>query len=162
MEQIDALHADVQRRLFRDTFQQSEIPHLLLDPRKGLHIVDLNAAYGAATLTSCGKVAGRAMFEVFPDNPSDEGADGVNNLYASLKRAAEIGLPDVMPTQRYDVRDATGMFLTKFWKPTNTPIFDPQGRLVYLLHEVKDVTNSAFRKPPLAETDRNHRTPLAH
>lgn len=140
--EVDPLHAEVQRRIFRDSFENSSMPHLLLDPRKGLHIVDINAAYEKATLTSAAKVAGSCMFDVFPDNPSDEEADGVSNLYASFKHAAEKGVPNAMHIQRYDVLDASGLFVTKFWKPVNTPIFDAEGRLVYLLHQVEDVTEA--------------------
>ncbi|KSV83894.1 hypothetical protein N183_37950 [Sinorhizobium sp. Sb3] len=34
------------------------------------------------------------------------------------------------------------MALTKFSKPENRPIFDPDGRLVNLLHHIEDVTVS--------------------
>ncbi|NKK71002.1 hypothetical protein GFM13_11570 [Rhizobium leguminosarum bv. viciae] len=119
---------------------------MLLDPRKGLHIVDMNASYEMATLTSAAKVAGNCVFDVFPDNPSNDEADGVSNLFASLKKVANKGVPDVMAIQRYDVRDAVGIFVTKFWKPMNTPIFDPEGRLLYLLHEVEDVTEAMQKK----------------
>ncbi|MBB3966990.1 MULTISPECIES: hypothetical protein [Rhizobium] len=144
--EVDPLHAEVQRRIFRDSFEHSSKPHLLLDPRKGLHIVDINTAYEKATLTSAAKVAGSCMFDVFPDNPSDEEADGVSNLYASLKHAAEDGVSNAMRIQRYDVRDASGLFVTKFWKPVNTPIFDAEGRLIYLLHQVEDVTEAIQKK----------------
>lgn len=144
--EVDPLHAEVQRRIFRDSFAHSSKPHLLLDPRRGLHIVDINAAYENATLTSASKVVGSCLFDVFPDNPSDEEADGVSNLYASLKHAAEEGVPNAMPIQRYDVRDASGLFVTKFWKLVNTPIFDVEGRLLYLLHQVEDVTDAIQEK----------------
>ncbi|WP_064696280.1 hypothetical protein [Rhizobium aegyptiacum] len=144
--EVDPLHAEVQRRIFRDAFEQSAKPHLLLDPRKGLHIVDMNTSYEKATFTSAAKVAGNRMFDIFPDNPSDDEADGVSNLFASLRKATQKGVPDVMAIQRYDVRDATGTFVTKFWKPMNTPIFDPEGRLIYLLHEVEDVTEAMRKK----------------
>ncbi|UWM82462.1 PAS domain-containing protein [Rhizobium sp. SRDI969] len=149
--EIDPLHAEVQRRIFRDSFEHSSIPHLLLDPRKGLHIVDINTAYEKATLTSAAKIAGSCMFDVFPDKPSDEEADGVSNLHASLKHAAEEGVPNAMHIQRYDVRDASGLFVTKFWKPVNSPIFDAQGRLLYLLHQVEDVTDAIQKRT--AEAD---------
>ncbi|MCY1745264.1 hypothetical protein [Ensifer sp. SL37] len=68
-------------------------------------------------------------------------ADGVSNLFASLKRIIETGASDPMPVQHYDVRGPDGVFVTKFWKPANRPIFDSEGRLVYLLHHVEDVTD---------------------
>lgn len=147
--EIDPLYTEVQQRIFRETFEQSARPHLLLDPRKGLHIVDINASYEKATLTSGTKIAGCCMFEAFPDNSSNDEADGVNNLFTSLKKVAKEGLPHVMAIQRFDVRDANGVFVTQFWKPMNTAIFDTKGRLLFLLHEVEDVTEAEQRKHAL-------------
>ncbi len=85
--------------IFRDEFEHSSKPHLLLDPRKGLHRHSINAAYENATLTtSAAEVAGSCMFDVFPNNPSDEEADGVSNLYASLKHVPpRMAFPMAMP-----------------------------------------------------------------
>lgn len=130
---------------FQRDFETSAHPYLVLDPSPGLHIVDINDAYGRATMTSRGGIAGERMFDVFPDNPGNPSADGVSNLYASLKAAAETGKPHVMALQRYDVRDATGHFVERYWRPLNTPLFDPAGRLVYLLHHVEDVTDEVLR-----------------
>lgn len=137
---VDLVSASKQRTMFRNLFETSDEPYLLLDPRNGLHIMDINDAYGKSTLTSTAKVAGNRLFDVFPDNPDDLTADGVSNLFASLTRVVECGGADPMAVQRYDVRDANGIFLTKFWKPVNRPIFDQRGRLIYLLHHVEDVT----------------------
>ena len=138
--EIDLVRAASQRLIFRNEFAAAREPYLLLDPRKGLHIVDINDAYGRATLTSADKIAGNPMFDIFPDNPADEMANGVSNLFASLRRASERGIADKMPVQRYDVRDPNGVFVTKFWQPINRPIFNDDGKLVYLLHHVEDVT----------------------
>ncbi|MGV4796657.1 hypothetical protein [Rhizobium sp. F40D2] len=78
-------------------------PYLLLDPRKAVHIVELNAAYADATMTSPGSIAATPLFEAFPDNPEDLNADGVSKLFASLKRVGETGAADAMAIQRYDL-----------------------------------------------------------
>jgi PAS domain-containing protein len=127
--------------LLRDKFEQSQRPYLLLHPGSGLHIVDLNDAYARATMISRAAVVGRPIFEVFPDNPNYSGADGVHNLYASLRAAAESGQPDAMPIQRYDVRDSEGRFVERHWRPVNTPLLDDGGSVAYLLHHVEDVTD---------------------
>ena len=131
---------------FRDDFEGSLSPHLLLDPGPGLHIVDINGVYASATMISPSKVAGERLFEVFPDNPEDPAADGVSNLFASLKTAVETKRPHEMAVQRYDVRDGSGRFVVRYWKPVNTPILNDGGELLFLLHHVEDVT---------AETGRN-------
>lgn len=50
-----------------------------------------------------------------------------------------------MAVQRYDIRDASGTFLERYWQPINTPIHDAHGELVFLLHHVEDVTEQMAR-----------------
>ncbi len=136
---------------FRSQFERARSPYLLLDPGPGLHIVDINDAYASATMTNRVVIAGRPLFEVFPDNPDVPDADGVSNLHASLRAAAQTGRPHVMRVQRYDVRDRDGRFVERYWRPVNTPVLDDDGRLVYLLHHVEDVTSdveAALLGPP--------------
>lgn len=132
--------ARTERRLFRDTIEMSPELYMVLDPRAGLHIVDINEAYAAGTLTSRRQAAGEKLFDLFPDNPGLADADGVGNLFESLQRVAQSGQPHVMAVQRYDVQDDEGRFVEKHWKCTNIPIFDEQARLIFLLHHAEDVT----------------------
>jgi PAS domain-containing protein len=125
----------------RKVFEADKRPHLIVDPRPGLHIVDINDSYGAATMTSRHAIAGQRLFDIFPDNPDDLGADGVSNLMRSLNSAAETGRAHAMAVQRYDVRDASGRFVEKYWQPVNTPILDANGNLAFILHHVEDVTD---------------------
>ena len=47
-----------------------------------------------------------------------------------------------MALQRYDVRvPETGAFVGKNWLPTNSPVHDPDGRVVGVLHHVEDVSH---------------------
>ena len=77
---------------------------------------------------------------MFPDNPEIETADGVSNLFDSLRIVVETGQPHAMSVQRYDVRDCAGAFIEKYWQPINTPVQDHDSRLICLLHHVEDVT----------------------
>ena len=139
------------RNRFREELAASPQPMLLLHPGPGLHILDLNPAYAEATLIDRYRVPGERLFDVFPDNPDDPLADGVNRLYHSLTTAIETGRTHHMAIQRYDVRDADGRFVERHWQPENRPIFDFDGRLVALLHRAKDVTAevlAADKSPP--------------
>lgn len=128
------------RRQFQPEFDTSPHPYMLLDPGPGLSIVDVNDAYAAATLISRADVVGRSLFEVFPDNPDDPLADGVSNLYGSLRSVGETGRAQAMAIQRYDIRDSDGTFVERHWQPINSPIHDATGQLIFLLHHVEDVT----------------------
>jgi signal transduction histidine kinase len=136
---------------FQRDFEASSEPYLLLDPRPGLRIVDINDAYGRATMTHRQAIVGEGLFDVFPDNPGDSSADGVSNLHASLSLVVQTGRPHRMAIQRYDIRDGSGLFVERYWQPLNTPIFGEDDELIFLLHHVVDVTDQviAARARPL-------------
>lgn len=132
---------------YQKAFEASDRLYMLIDPRPGLRIVDITDAYASATLVDRGATAGRALFEIFPDNPDDPTANGVSALHSSLKRTWETARTDVMPIQRYDVRDQDGEFVVKYWRPSNTPIFNADGRLIHILHEAEDITALMLARP---------------
>lgn len=126
---------------YRLLFETAPGPYLILTP--DLAIAAVNEAYLRATMTKREDIVGRGLFEVFPDNPDDPAATGVRNLRTSLNRVRERLAPDTMAVQKYDIRrpEATGGgFEERYWSPTNVPVFDAQGKLVYIIHHVEDVT----------------------
>lgn len=132
---------------FRDQFETAALPLLLIDPGPGLRIVDANKVYAAAAMIQPGRIAGEKLFNVFPDNPGDPGADGVANLFDSFRIVAETGRPHAMAVQRYDVRGPTGKFEERYWQPHNSPVLNEQGELAFILNRAVDVT-ARFRAPP--------------
>lgn len=133
---------------FRDRFEADAAPLMLLDPSPGLHIVHANRAYATATMTDPNKVAGERLFNVFPDNPGDPFADGAANVFDSLRIVAETGRPHAMAVQRYDIRNAAGVFEERYWQPVNSPVLDESGDLVFILNRAHDVTAKFRRKAP--------------
>ena len=126
---------------YRLLFETAPGPYLILTP--DLTIVAVNEAYLTATMTKREEIVGCGLFEVFPDNPDDPAATGVRNLRTSLDRVRERRAPDTMAVQKYDIRrpeSAGGGFEERYWSPTNVPVFDAQGKLVYIIHHVEDVT----------------------
>src|SRR5919202_4850486 len=87
---------------FRALFETAPGLYLVLDP--DLRIVAVSDAYLAATMTERDAILGRGIFDVFPDNPDDPAATGVNNLRASLERVLAEREPDTMAVQKYDIR----------------------------------------------------------
>lgn len=128
--------ARADRRLFRPLLKDTGEPVLILDPRPGLHIVDLNAAHAAVAMIDRRRAVGEKLFDVFPDNPDIPNADGVTNLYESLQHCAQSGRTHRMQLQRLDMRDRTGLFVKRHWRPVNSPLCDDKGRLVFLVHRI--------------------------
>ena len=126
---------------FRDAFDNSPHPCMVLDPSPGLNIIDLNRAHREAT--HCGRdVIGRPLFDVFPDDPANPGSDGVHNLYATLRAAADSGQQQTMAAHRYDMRGPDGRFIERHWRAEITPLIDDRGRLLFLLHKAEDVSGA--------------------
>jgi len=125
---------------FRALFESAPGLYLVLSP--DLRIVAASDAYLHATMTTREGIVGRALFEVFPDNPGDPSADGVRNLRASLERVLQSRAGDAMAVQKYDVRrPESGEFEERYWSPFNSPVLDSSGQVAYIIHRVEDVTD---------------------
>ena len=111
---------------------------LILDPQ--FNMVAANEGRLKGTNTSRDTI-GRPLFEVFPDNPDDTDATGTSNLRASLNRVLQTKKPDTMAVQKYDIKNEDGTFVEKYWSPVNTPILDKNGNVIYIIHQVEDVTD---------------------
>jgi hypothetical protein len=128
------------QKFFLGMIENSTEALLIIDPRPGLHLVDMTPAFEAATFSDRNRSVGRDLFCAFPENPDLPDADGVSNVFNSLRTAAATGLPQEMGVQRYDVRDGEGRFIERYWRPRHVPILNDDGDLVWLLARLEDVT----------------------
>lgn len=127
---------------FKTLFEAVPGLYLVLTP--DLHVVAGSDSYLNATKTLRKQVMGRYLFDVFPDNPEDRNATGVSNLRASLLRVLEFQKPDVMAVQKYDIQRPSyegGGYEERYWNPINSPVFDNEGHVAYIIHRVEDVTD---------------------
>ena len=123
---------------FESIFETAPGLYLVLLP--DLTIAAVSDTYLRATMTKRDAILGRGLFEIFPDNPDDNEADGVLNLRASLNYVLQHKQPHTMAIQKYDIRQPNGVFEVRYWSPLNTPVFNAQHELVYIIHNVTDVT----------------------
>jgi hypothetical protein len=65
---------------YRGLFRSLPGAYLILAPDPDFTIFDASDSYLRATMTQREGIVGRPLFEVFPDNPADVGADGVSNF----------------------------------------------------------------------------------
>jgi PAS domain S-box-containing protein len=132
---------------FRALFESAPGLYLVLKP--DLRIVAASDAYLAATMTRREAIFGRSIFDVIPDNPDDPTATGVKNLKASLEYVVSQRAPHTMAVQKYDIRRGEtegGGLEERYWSPMNSPVFDAEGELNYIIHRVEDVTELVHLK----------------
>ena len=84
---------------FSALFDAAPTPFLVVTPPDWT-IVAANEARLQVTGTTREEQVGRKLFDVFPDDPQDLNADGVQKLGASLERVVATRSPDIMAVQR--------------------------------------------------------------
>ena len=126
---------------FRVLFEESpDVLLVLLPDAPRYTMVAATNARLRATHTTREQIIGHGLFELFPDNPDDPAATGMNNLRASLDRVLATRAPDTMAVQQYDIRGPDGNFQVHYWSPKNIPVLSRTGEILHILHRVEDVT----------------------
>lgn len=126
---------------YKALFECSPGLYLALRPDARFTVVAATEAYCRTTMKAHDNVVGRGIFEAFPDaNPENDAPTGAANLRASLEQVIRTGEPHQMDVQRYDTQRPDGSWQLRYWAPLNTPIFDDNGMLRYILHDVDEVT----------------------
>lgn len=141
-EQSARREADAASHYYRSLFESAPGCYLVLTPHD-YRIVGASDAYLEATMTTRAQLSGQHIFDMFPDDPADPAADGVEQLRASLKRVQQSGLSDVMAVQRAPIRIPEGeghRFEERFWSVVNSPVAGPDGYLAYIIHRLEDLT----------------------
>ena len=136
---------------YRLLFESLPGLYLVLDPQ--LNIVTASDAYLHATMTMKEKIAGKYIFDVFPDNPDDPEADGVTNLEYSLNYVLKNKVPHTMQLQKYDIRRPDGTFEKRSWRPLNTPILNTKQEVIWIIHQVEDATDLVRMKKELSNRE---------
>ncbi|ABZ92954.1 Sensor and regulator protein of a two component response regulator [Leptospira biflexa serovar Patoc strain 'Patoc 1 (Ames)'] len=135
---------------FQNIFQSLPELYMLLD--LDFCIIDISDAYANATLIKRENVVGQNLFEVFPDNPEDQSADGVKQLRSSLKQVLNYKRTSTMALQKYDITKPDGSgFEVRYWSPRNSPVFNSNGDLVCIVHTAEDVTDFVYLKQQRVE-----------
>lgn len=118
-------------------------PDLYLILNTQFEIIDASNAYINATMVNRKDILGRNIFDVFPDNPNDLNATGVQNLRNSLEHVLKNKIADSMAVQKYDVRASEtehASFQERYWSPINSPVLNEHNEVQYIIHRVEDVT----------------------
>jgi PAS domain S-box-containing protein len=115
---------------------------LIFRPGPSFTILVASADFLRATHTNS-SIFGKALFDVFPDNPLLEDSTATRNLTLSLQRVMETRQPNTMPTQRYDLplpQEFGGGFEERYWNIVSIPAFDPEGNIEYIVNHVEEAS----------------------
>ncbi len=117
---------------FHALFEASPNAYMVCD--RALRFVAANAAYcRAVDVADFSALAGRPVFEAFPDDPNRGSRARVEQ---SIRRAFASGVVDVVAFVPYRV----GNHVTRYWSATHTPIKDAAGAVERVMQHTVDVT----------------------
>ncbi|MEE1755261.1 PP2C family protein-serine/threonine phosphatase [Streptomyces sp. SP18CS02] len=104
--------------------------------------VDANDDFLRLAGRSREQLLGRYIFDVFPENPHDPAAAGMQETRESMLRVVATGERDTMALLRYDIEDSgrPGRWVEHFWSPVNAPVLGPDGEVALVVHRVEEVT----------------------
>jgi len=127
---------------FRRLFEGLPNQFIVVDPQR--HVIAATDTFLAATGRVREEILGCDILLVFPDNPDDPTANGTTVLRESIELVLANRAIDVLPVQRYDMKQADGSFEERYWQPLNAPIFGDDGEIAYVAHGAEDVTEQVL------------------
>ena len=140
-ETISAARTPLHPAEIERIFAQAPGMCLILDP--SFVILAQNDEHCRASMTRREDTVGKLLFEVFPDNPHDTGADGLSGLRRSFITVLKTRAADTIPRLKYDAaRPAKkgGGFEPRYWRVVNTPVLDEKGFVRLIVNRIEDVT----------------------
>jgi PAS domain S-box-containing protein len=142
---------------YQTIFQNSPIGSYLLSTTPEVAILDVNQSFLSTVSLTREQMVGRRLFDVFPDNPSDQQDTGVNALRQSIAKAVASGQTQVMPAQRFPISKTLPggevIMEERFWNAANTPIYDETGKMICVSHVTTEVTKQIQAEIALRQSE---------
>ncbi len=135
--------------------------YLILSP--DLIILTANKAYEKSSGKSREEIQGKHIFTVFPENPDNLEANSLSPLRDSLQKVLLSRKPHTTAQLRYDLprpQVQGGGMETKYWQVINTPVFNEQGELKYIIHKGIDITEQVITAQQLEESRKKEQAAL--
>ncbi len=119
-----------------EAFRLAPNAYMVLD--RELRYVAANEQYLKITGTTLEALLGRAIFDVFPNDPNDANDTGRDTLRRSFERVLSTGLPDVLAVIPYRLPADEGG--DRYWSATHVPMLDAHGRVAFIIQNTADIT----------------------
>ncbi len=140
--------AEIAREEFRALFEAAPGAYIVLTPGD-YEVAAVNRSYLELTMRTRDEVMGRGFFDLLAGFADPEEAEEVEGVLREAMVRVESSLePDVLGVIRCSLRAPDGQgFVERFWSPIHTPVTDRNGRLLYIIQRVEDVTDYVRERP---------------
>ncbi len=136
---------------FIATVETWRLPIMILD--RELNFVFANEAYLLSTEQSWENMAGRHVFDVFPDTP-----ERVQHVHSFFEKCLS-GTVTTLDAQPFNLKHKDGHEGLRYWQATQEPLRNQDGEVLYLVQYTEDVTErvQAQIERDLVAQELNHR-----
>lgn len=131
------------------------LPGLYLILAPDFTVVAVSNDYLQVTSLEKEVILGRIVFDVFPNDLNDKDATSIDKLRDSLNTVLRLGEPHKMAEQKYNIPKPDGGFEERYLAPLNTPVFNKQNELVYIIYSLVDVTTQKRISNKLKKSERD-------
>ncbi len=145
---LDAGRAILPSTVYGDFFHAAPVAMMVLRATD-LVMLEANQPYLDAVGKTLDELAGRYVFDVFPNSPTNAGSDQESDLRSLMTAAVATQRPVTVRGFRYDIPRGDG-FDVRWWNVVETPVLE-DGEVVYLLHYTEDVTDLHHARAQLTE-----------
>ncbi len=123
------------------------LPGLYLVLSKEFYILTASNGYCSVVSKSKESMVGKHIFDVFPirDEPEEIRID------YSLRQAIATGKPHYLPVIRFDGYGIDKNASARYWRSSNHPVFNEDGSVNYLIHQVEEVSEQIIAEQNLKE-----------
>ncbi len=128
---------------------------MILDTR--FVIVAVSDSLCRVSMQSREALVGHIVFEAFPDNPDDSGANGVARFRNSLLTVIRERVSDEIYEMKYDIRRADGRYEARHWRAVNTPVLGPNGYVRWIITSTENITDAEDRHDAALAADKRVR-----
>jgi PAS domain S-box-containing protein len=136
---------------FLRTFET--LPGMYLVLSSELCILTASNNYCDVLSKSRNSIIGKHVFDVFPirDEPEELRID------YSLKQVIATGKSHYLPVIRFDGHDFKESQKIRYWQSSNHPVFNEDGSIYYLIHQVEEVSEQIIAEAALNQSKERER-----
>src|SRR6478735_9178273 len=116
------------------------LPGQYLIMNADLVMQDASNDYLAVTGKTKADLAGKYVFDVFPENTENPESRNIHLLRDTMQQAIITKKQTQIKKLHYDIYDEAGNFEERYWDIIDTPILNEEDEVVGLIHHVNDVT----------------------
>jgi PAS domain S-box-containing protein len=137
--------------IYFNLFQHNTIPCLILNTdAPKFTIKAVNKAYLKLNGAVEENILGKSIFEAFLDHPQQDNSEK-SNLLASLIKALESRLIDIMPIKRFEIKQVTlNTSEEQYSQYENIPVLNKEEEVTDILHIIHDLTENTLVRKTLA------------